>query len=482
MDQGPCVVYAHNGGRFDFLFLLEFIKNYTPLQIINGRLAKFKIGDVEFRDSYSLLPIPLKAYKKDEFDYRMLELKARKRHMPKIIQYLKGDCVYLWELVEDFLVNEGVSLTIGTASLKKMCKIKEIESPKSTHAYFNKFKEYYFGGRVESFAKGKKKGPIRNWDINSAYPFAMLDNHPWECEYQRFSTAPKQAQGHSFLTLTAKSTGAFPFHALKGGTCFPDDGEMREFKVTGWEYLAAKELGLLKNAKVSAYYIHGKTLDFKDFVNPIFEQRRKEKAGSAEKLRLKLFLNNCYGKFGQNGAKFEQFQIAPLSAIHKLASQGWHLREPLPDGRAVFARPEDREKWRFFNVATAASITGWVRAYLLRYMKKAIKAGSVIYYCDTDCLDVFGPWEPPQGDELGKWKLETVFKSKYYAGKKLYAGQDYKGKWHTASKGAKLTGPQIAKVAMGGVVKYQRDAPTFSILSETRFVTRNIKSTHKKPA
>ncbi len=44
-------VYAHNGGKFDYHFMLEHLEADTDVMIINGRLSKFNIGPTEFRDS-----------------------------------------------------------------------------------------------------------------------------------------------------------------------------------------------------------------------------------------------------------------------------------------------------------------------------------------------------------------------------------------------------------------------------------------------
>src|SRR5690554_4327677 len=66
-------VYAHNGGKFDWHFIFHHIPEFTPLKIINGRLAQFKIGETEFRDSYSIIPVPLSAYKKDDMNYDLME-------------------------------------------------------------------------------------------------------------------------------------------------------------------------------------------------------------------------------------------------------------------------------------------------------------------------------------------------------------------------------------------------------------------------
>ena len=40
------IVYAHNGGKFDYHFMLDYINLYEDISIINGRLAKFYIGEI----------------------------------------------------------------------------------------------------------------------------------------------------------------------------------------------------------------------------------------------------------------------------------------------------------------------------------------------------------------------------------------------------------------------------------------------------
>src|SRR5208283_1967851 len=45
------IVYAHNGGKFDWHFVLPYLEAYEDIMIINGRIAKVKLGNCELRDS-----------------------------------------------------------------------------------------------------------------------------------------------------------------------------------------------------------------------------------------------------------------------------------------------------------------------------------------------------------------------------------------------------------------------------------------------
>ena len=75
------IVYAHNGGRFDWHYLKGFIPVPSEIMLINGRISKFTIGRCEFRDSFNMVPVALKAYDKDTINYEIMEKEVRK--LPK---------------------------------------------------------------------------------------------------------------------------------------------------------------------------------------------------------------------------------------------------------------------------------------------------------------------------------------------------------------------------------------------------------------
>jgi hypothetical protein len=145
---------------------------------------------------------------------------------------------------------------------------------------------------------------------------------------------------------------------------------------------------------------------------------------------------------------------------------------------------------KFVNVATAASITGFVRSMLLR---AKVKAGGAVY-CDTDSLIVRKLTGMKFGDKLGQWKLELTVDSSikkgervkiendsglWIGGKKLYAayGITPKGdwKWKIASKGVKLSPERIISVAKGKTEVMTFEAPTYSLFTPPKFVTRKVK-------
>ena len=140
-----------------------------------------------------------------------------------------------------------------------------------------------------------------------------------------------------------------------------------------------------------------------------------------------------------------------------------------------------------YNVAIAASITGFVRAYLLDHIETIGR--EKVYYCDTDCLflsdDVPGRYLRT-GPDIGDWTFEGTLNPCAIAGKKLYGGVwingENKGKDKVRCKGAKLDIDQIWEIASDHTKRiiWKNPAPTYSIGKEPRFIVRSIRATAHK--
>jgi hypothetical protein len=463
------IYYAHNGGKFDWYFIIQYIDLMRPVKVINGRLAKFYIGEAEFRDSYSILPVPLSAYKKVEFDYRKLERDVRAKHMPEIKHYLYTDCVYLSDLISVFRTDHGNKLTLAGAAMADYEARSGIDTDNTNAEYYAEFYSYYAGGRVESFARGEVSGPLSVIDINSAYPFAMLNRHACGTSYTSVNSLDNLTRdeiARAFITCRAVSTGAF-FYRDETGLKFPSDGATRQFHVTGWEYLAALDTGTLQGFELIEARVFNNSRDFAPYVNHWYSKRLEDKRAGrdADQLIDKLFLNSLYGKFGTDAGKYKDYEIIESKfQFHAMTERGgdWHL-EHMFNGRSLMSRPASEAARRYYNVATAASVTGYVRAMLWRALNKC----RAVSYCDTDSIiagDITALELDP--DTLGAWKLEAEAVKGYFAGKKLYAVElvtpdKHGNKFKTASKGVRLSAADIIEVAKGAEITWNNDAPTF---------------------
>jgi len=487
LSEQSVIIYAHNGGKFDWHFLSEFFESDQDILVINGRLARFQIGKCEFRDSFNLMPVALEQYNKMKFDYTKMHRAYRKDHMAEISKYLKSDCVNLWNMTHGFIENYGLHVTQAAAAMKYWQKMGN-KVPRSGPTFYEKFRPFYFGGRVQCFEQGDFKMDALSIDINSAYPFAMLSDHPYGLQYYAFEGKPRKKMdkwGPMFFTIEVDSKGAFPYRGTNGSLYFPDDGVRRIYNVTGWELLAAIDTGTVDNVKFLEYIEFDETKNFSQYVNHFWELRQKfkDEGDDGGQFYCKIFLNALYGKFAADPRKYKNYKLRPRSALKSIIQEMGtedtfrHFREWV----IVNEKRGGSGKGKFYNLATAASITGYVRAMLWR----SICAAERPLYCDTDSITAvaFGP-EVTFSPVLGDWEIEYKYDRVIVGGKKLYAfhkaGESFDNKksWKVASKGARLGFKELIKIAAGGVVEFNSMAPTFSVSKEGPvFVDREIKNT-----
>lgn len=505
------IVYAHNGGKFDYHYMLPFIEPFDEIMIINGRLAKFHIGICEFRDSFNIVPVPMAEYQKTEIDYSIFEPEERVKpeNREKIRSYLFDDCRFLFDLVSKFVERFGVQLTQAGASMRQWQKISGLKSPNSSAEYYAEFHPYYYGGRCECFEVGLIEEPFESIDINSAYPRAMLERHPYYLEFMTLEgdteildflkTAPRNEIGPAFFKVKAVSRGAFPFRDIDKSLWFPRDDEPREYYVTGWELLAAEDTMTAFIMEYQECRYFETLVSFSDYVYQFYNERKTaaKNGDKAGKLFGKLFMNSLYGKFAMNPDEFSEYAVFDPDLIGYLDESNrekWIEYKEKPFtfagelGPFVLGRADlDEEQKRYYNIATAASVTGWVRAYLWR----AAQTCDGLIYMDTDSITARKTGPVEIGPELGQWEVEGRYTRGGVAGKKLYAFKYRPGTgpidkktgkrkgWKLASKGVKLNARQILRVARGGKVTYNPEVPTYSVYRKPQFVQRDIISTGK---
>jgi hypothetical protein len=507
-DRGGLTFYAHNGGKFDYHFFRDEINSDENILIINGRLAKFKVGEHEFRDSLNIFPnTRLKDFGiKSEIDYAKMEASVRHLHMPEISSYLRQDCVGLWEVIARYRKDYGKQLTQAGASMKRWEAMSGRTAPRQTRSQYLALKKFYYGGRVQCLESGVKRTDFEVYDINSAYPFAMRHHHPISTVPMRVKQLPKLDSeiGPCLLNLRCISkAGALPYRQ-EAELFFPEDERtVRDYHITGWEYLAARDNEALIGVDFREIYQFPETIDFKDYIDHFFGLREecRKRGDVAGRTFGKYFMNSLYGKFGANCENYSEFVIASSDSMEEWAAKDYYPYKPWGDRTLMNRKPTEDElddiqgKWRYYNIATAASVTGFVRAYLYRALCKA--EGAI--YCDTDSIKARKFTDLSVGINLGQWKHE--FTGDYFAiaGKKLYADhikdrpwlynpkeEDEKNKnWKIASKGANLASREnapelIERIANGETIQYNPDVPTFSFWRDKPvFVPRDLRSTAK---
>jgi hypothetical protein len=491
----PGIIYMHNGGRFDFFYLLKNLQGKT--MIIGSRIVRafMPLGNshsknpteqrFEFRDSYAIMPFPLAAYKKDKLPIEYLARENRDQHREEITTYLTGDCVYLWDLCMEFAREFGDYKTIASAAFAQLGTFHKFDtlSQKQDEVIRSKF---YFGGRVQCFEKGlietKGKSSIGIYDVNSMYPFVMDSYfHPtgWCTQEDRIvhgwnddGTFNKEKSKTFFLTVEGKNDGAFPQRTKAGPIDFTVAYGV--FHVTIHEWLAAMQLDKFRPGRILATYNFSDYSVFHLFVDHFYRAREKAKREGdiMHSLFYKYILNSAYGKFGLNPENYFNWEITRTSEPPK--GKAWEL-DTLTQGSFYIWKQPTNTPWNVKNIGTAASITGAARSVLLR----AIAASGRVLYCDTDsilCESFSGG--AIDDKKLGAWKCEGTGIQAAIAGKKMYAVFNHTGDCiKHACKGVDLTPDEIRRLCSGESILSERDAPTFKRDGSATFISRTARMT-----
>lgn len=513
IDLKPGIIFAHNGGKFDFYYMMNWLKDKKDILIINGRIVKASAwrrnSDAchEMRDSFALLPFALKVYKKERIDYRCFEREEREKPATKkkINFYLKKDCVYLHELVTDFFERFGDNITIASTAMKQFKKLYEFDT--LTTLEDDLFRApFYFGGRVQCFEKGiikpTKGNEITVYDINQAYPYAMRNfEHPI-CKPD--SHVGREITDRTFfLTVYGRNHGAFPLRSQDGLHFTVPRGR---FSISIHEYEAAIETGMFECEDVLDTYDFAVSSTFDKFVDKFHHLRREAQLAGDDigSLLYKYVGNSCYGKFAQNPDDYYNFMITDdKTNLNPMGDpDGYYPCTIVEFANYILWRQPNRSIKRY-NVATGASITGATRSLLIRALATAQRP----IYCDTDsiiCEKLNNvPLDPTK---IGHWKVEKTGNQFALGGRKMYAlfaskcpkcggskmqpigackkDDDRDDMFHdygcvkSASKGVHLTPSEIRDVANGHTVTWKKDAPTYNFKTHSAsYIMRDVKMT-----
>lgn len=484
--KGRYIIYAHNGGRFDYMFLIHKLRGQVSFK---GRsLMSARIGDHEIRDSLHIIPEALEnAAGKERIDYSFFAKSKRKDHREEIIEYCISDCKYAYDIISAFVDSFGTPLTIGQAAMRELKKNYDVARlSESTDAMFRK---WYLGGRVDCFQNGFCSGDFSVFDVNSMYPAVMAQYpHPIGSDFLVNNCIRSNTV---FISLRCNNYGALLSRKDDGGLT----SQIRQgvFHTTIWEYEVAMKHGLITNPEIIQTIEFEKFSDFSKFVIPLYDGRRRirelkkkaEQSGDLYMARkyaqdekfMKYLLNNAYGKFAQNPRRWKNYFITEPDDKPDIEELD-DIPEVLHDDYWIWSKP--CPDLRFNNVATAASITGAARSVLL----DALVTANSPLYCDTDsiiCRDL-GSSCKIDALELGAWDLEAKANAFIGAGKKLYGyhipdkkpPKDY----HIRAKGMNgVTWQDLLDIASGQTKVKFMNAPTLTKDGGQHYIARQLRNT-----
>lgn len=505
----PHLIFAHNGGKFDYMFFHKYIRGSAF--VINGRLVEWTYTTRNgvthvLRDSYAILPISLgSGGNKLDIDYRKMEKAVRLNHKEEILIYLKQDCVALYDLCLAFKNKFGKwFMTLASASYSR---IKERYSIENTYNEFDtEFRQYYFGGRCQAFQSGEIRGDIEVYDVNSMYPYAMSEFiHPLSKHYYTDDTINEEET--FFIKWRGINKGALPVRLPNGSINF--DQEEGVFFSSIHEYRVALKYDLIIVDEIIETHNWVTFGNFKEHIDICKEAKETAEKGSNAYILAKLEMNSGYGKFAQDCRKYKDYEFADPETI----SDNPNATILENNEFTLICTPSEGIE-RFNNVAIAASITGASRAMMLEALIEFKRAGAVIYYCDTDSVICSKPKRDVEKlnfhpTRLGAWDKEKTGDLIYIGGKKIYSLFDKGDCVKIASKGVRVVprdiyeflpanptpadikeakrimenigGNEIKNVALGGTFNFKNDAPSLKLDGEHLFIERNMRLTFTKP-
>lgn len=416
-------IYAHNGGRYDFRFIIDSLSGDTRFKMkhlfTQDRIRELVIQDASkhrwyFADSFALLPSSLKKIthdfdvkhkKLDDVDYSNIS-----KHNPKDRLYLKHDCLGLYEVLEKYFDQEifdglrpkgtiaSNAMQIFRSSLKRPLK-------RTTKNMEDFIRQGYFGGRTEVFKLIARN--VDHYDYNSLYPSVMLENKMPVGLPIWTDTYIKGKIGFYEASIDYPSSTYIPALPLlrDNKLLFPTGKFSGHF--VSCELDRAIEQGARVKVKSGVVFHVGRKI-FTDYVNQLYKIKSVSDSKSAQYFIAKIYLNGLYGKFGQNPEKETIVKTSFEEALEK------ELIPYLPELGLY------KEK----NISCAGyllpHIASWITAKARLKLHDALLACKDPYYCDTD--SIFATQKFKTCDKtLGALKYEGHYEDAIFLLPKLYA-------------------------------------------------------------
>ena len=192
-------------------------------------------------------------------------------------------------------------------------------------------------------------------------------------------------------------------------------------KLNSVEYESYKDF---YNFKINSGYLFESDYVFTDYVNDLYAIRKSYPKSDPLNYISKLLMNSLYGRFAMKNIK-NNYSFLDKSEFFKLLENDQIEIENYIDlNDSLFVNYIDNSELNNeskSSISIASAVTAYARTVMYNVIKDNLQN---IYYSDTDSLylDRELPKELVDSKELGRFKLEYIFKDSVYLGPKIYAG------------------------------------------------------------
>lgn len=441
------IIYAHNGGKYDNIFMksMKNMKIKSCIKVagsVKQIKIKYKTIIIDFRDSYSLIPLSLKkageSYKvKEKLDF---DIKNKDKDFfdstNEWIPYMQQDTVTLSEVLikhKQVLKTENINILdylgapgIAWATLLSNCiYLADQYIPKNLYTQ-KFFRDACYGGKITHYKRYFNK-KIHNseglicLDANSLYPAAMkVGIYPhgrWKITQNPKDVVDKLYIARAKITYNQR----YPLIPHREGNKVIYRAGEFEGVYTSVDIDEARNDGAVVEIMESIYWNESAQI-FKDVIDDLYGKRciLKKKEDAGEHI-YKITLNSAYGKFLEKidtriDYKNEDIKIVNYGEIM--------AKVKLPNGQYEI---------QIKNLNDIVSKPTFIGAFILSYSKKIMnnafrKIGPEnIWYGDTD--SIYTTIESIQNiemtDELGGFKNDygqgVLIEEAYFIDTKKYS-------------------------------------------------------------
>jgi DNA polymerase type B, organellar and viral len=313
--------------------------------------------------------------KKKRGEHTLEDLPELTSYCRQELKHFHALMLLLWQCLNDteLKISRWDGAGAAASAIMRQQGIKEyIGTTEEKKEYYEHATCAYFGGRSELFQPGDHSGPIFNYDINSAYPYAisllpvfngLVPCTKANCKFTEYDLL--------HIAYDARYDGCdtelfYPYthRNYDGAIFFPP-------ATIGWHW-ACEWFACGKRGRVIGHY-HWPDNGYRpwNWVQQKFEERKERKNSTpydpSEKV-IKLALNSLYGKTAQ--------------------SKGWVNLTDMPITHNMF-------------------IAGWITAKCRAMIYEAmIQEPDHIISVQTDGISSSEPLVLPLGDGLGEWEFK----------------------------------------------------------------------------
>jgi hypothetical protein len=429
-------LYAHNGGTFDFLFVLKelFLRNTVAVKNcleIDGSLVNISIlirhpktetsvsclTKITFRDSCPLFSHQSLEVLADTFAPEVPKLVGTvhhdlitkdnfTEHLPEVEKYLYNDVLGLYTV----LINAAEKFS----SIFKLNILNCFTSSSLSRKFFlgthynqlnyplynlpiemdNTLRNAYYGGRCECFKIGTIGGPIYYYDVTSEYPYTMTMPMPFGLPtYKKLNEDQIQQitdPGIYHVMVKGKSiTGIniLPYKS-ENGLIFPNF----ESWTKGWWYWEELNLALKYGYQVIPIeaFVFGESCYFKETVIKLFELKKEARKNKDKGLETmaKVMINSLYGFWAtrvQDIAKLVMHTTTTWdSALYFIET--YSLLSQIRINNTNIYRVRENLDIDYSYVPISIACTARARIYIWELINNIEQRGGKVYYCDTDSV------------------------------------------------------------------------------------------------